>query len=120
MFHLTRKSYRLTIINVSKGKAARISSTFSRIRLHIQVLGADEHQRLMGADTVPNQIELDELIAYLHEELGHIEQAILTLERMAMARAAHPVLRLTGQRVPRARTQKARVSHRLRTGKPKG
>ena len=36
-----------------------------------------------------NHIDLDELIAHLHEELGQIDQAILTLERMAVARAAY-------------------------------
>jgi hypothetical protein len=70
-----------------------------------------------GADTVPNHINLDELIAYLHEELGHIDQAILTLERMAAARAARPVRsgRAPGSRV-RARAPKRRLGHRVRIG----
>lgn len=68
---------------------------------------------------MPHHIELDELIAYLHEELGHIDQAIQTLERMAAARAARP-MRITGRvtrpRVPRVRSARKRASHRARIG----
>ena len=37
---------------------------------------------------MPNQITLDALIAHLREELAQINQAILTLEQMAIAKRA--------------------------------
>jgi hypothetical protein len=43
----------------------------------------------MGADNVPNHIDLDELIACLHKELAAVDRAILTLERMAVSGTAH-------------------------------
>jgi hypothetical protein len=72
----------------------------------------------MGADKVPKHSDLEELIAYLREELGHINQAILTLERVAIARAAYA--EYTGHRPgaphsSRNRAAKTRISHRLRT-----
>jgi hypothetical protein len=72
-----------------------------------------------GAGTVPHHIDLDELIAYLHEELGHIDQAIRTLERMAAARAARPMRstpRIARPRVSRVRAAKKRTRHRVRIG----
>jgi len=102
------------MINESRG------ATFSKsFRLRIEVFGTWQRDRLTGADIVPQQIELEELIAYLHEELGHIDQAIQTLERMAAARAARP-MRITGRvtrpRVARVRSARKRASHRARIG----
>ena len=40
-----------------------------------------------GGSTMPDQINLGPLIAHLRQELDKIDQAILALERMAMAKA---------------------------------
>ena len=42
----------------------------------------------MELDRVPNQIDLNVLIARLRLELTRIDQAIVTLKRMALARRA--------------------------------
>ena len=43
-------------------------------------------ESLPEGSTMPDQINLDPLIAHLRRELDKIDQAILVLQRMAMAR----------------------------------
>ena len=96
-----------------------LQEALSKVPAPRRVFGTRRRQRLTGADIVPYHIELDELIAYLHEELGHINQAIQTLERMAAGRVARPMRtsgRVTPARVSRVRAAKKRASHRLRIG----
>jgi hypothetical protein len=66
---------------------------------------------------VLNGIDLDAVISGLHQELDLIDQAILTLEGMAIAYPRGNGLRTVRRSAARVRVVKRRAIHRLRSGR---
>jgi hypothetical protein len=71
-------------------------------------------ESLPGGNAMPEQIDLDPLIAHLRRELDKIDLAILTLERAAMARRAGARCRVR-RNLP-VHGHQARTQDRVRKG----
>jgi hypothetical protein len=71
-------------------------------------------ESLPGGSTIGDQTNLDSLIALLRQELDQIDQAILELKRIAMAREAGARCRV--RRNLRVHVHKARSKDRVLKG----